>query len=324
MNNSFLRKVIFVLQRFLPIWIILCSVIAFVFPSLFSFLGSVTPWALAFIFLLMGMSISFDSFMAVLKKPQELLLGMAMKWMITVGISVLLAYLFFRDNASLAAGIILAGTVPSGTSANVYTLLAGGTVELSIALATIDTFIAPFMTPYLMQLFAGQFIPVSFWTLFLNIVYIVFVPIAIGVFLQWRWGNKITSIRPFFPLCSVVALLVIVVSVTSNAYESIIQYMWALPSLFLVVFIQVALPMVLSYLIAKYLCKFPEATCRALLFHVGICNTALSATLAMNHIDPLAAVPSVVNMVINLSLGALVANLLVASKKNLSQDTLKS
>jgi BASS family bile acid:Na+ symporter len=304
-----INRSIFILQRFLPLWIIFFAVVAFLLPDVFKALGAVTSLALALIFLFMGMSISYQSFLTVIKRPKDLILGMGMKWIITVAISVALAYLFFRDNASLAAGIILAGTVPSGTSANLYTLLAEGTPALSITLAAIDTVIAPFMTPVLMQVLAGHWIPVSFWSLFLNIVYIVFIPIMIGLVLQWKWSGFIEGIKPFLPLSSILALFVIVLGVVASAYESIMMYTSVLPLLIAAVFVQVAFPMAAGYYIARLL-KVSEPNCRAMLFHVGICNTALSATLAMNYIDPLAAVPSVVNMVINLTLGAFVANVL--------------
>lgn len=311
---TWLHYSIVVLQKFLPVWIVFFAILAFMFPNFFQAFGAAPPYALAFIFLLMGMSISYQSFLAVFKQPRELLLGMGMKWIITVFVSVLLAYVFFRENSSLAAGIILAGTVPSGTSANLYTLLAEGTVALSITLAGIDTFIAPFMTPLLMQLFAGTFIPISFWTLFLNIIYIVFIPLLLGLFIQWKWSGLVEKVRPVLPLTSIFALFVIVLGVIASAYYSIIVYTAQLPLLFVVVFFQVVTPMAAAYYIAR-LCKVPEASCRAMLFHVGICNTALSATLAIHHIDPLAAVPSVVNMVINLSVGAFVANWLHSKKK---------
>ncbi|MBU8907974.1 bile acid:sodium symporter family protein [Desertibacillus haloalkaliphilus] len=309
-----------VLQRFLPIWILVFAVIAFLFPGLFTSLSGVTPFALAFIFLLMGMSISFQSFIDIVKKPKALLVGMAMKWSVTVMISVGLAYLFFQEHPSLAAGVILAGTVPSGTSANLYTLIAEGTVALSITLAAIDTFIAPFMTPLLMDVFAGKFIPVSFWELFLSIVYIVFIPILAGLFLQWKWEKTLDRVRKVFPTLSIVSLLVIVLAVISSAYTSLDAYSSMLPLLFFIVAIQVAIPMFLCYVIARFF-GISEPNCRAILFHTGICNTALSATLAMNHIDALAAVPSVVNMVVNLSLGAFMANWFSRqSKKTIEQS----
>ncbi len=81
-----------------------------------------------------------------------------------------------------------------------------------------------------------------------------------------------------------------------------------LPMIFFAVFFQVSVPMGLGYILAK-LIRVREENCRAILFHTGICNTALSATLSMQHVSSVAAVPSVANMIINLTLGALVANL---------------
>ena len=63
-----------------------------------------------------------------------------------------------------------------------------------------------------------------------------------------------------------------------------------------------------GYFIAKSL-KISEVNSRAILFHTGICNTALAATLAMQHINSMAAVPAVANMIVNLTMGALVANI---------------
>lgn len=307
MNVHLLQRVTFIFQRFLPLWILVFAALGFLAPNFFALFAHFPPFALGFIFFLMGMTISFASFVEVFKRPKVLFIGMGLKWFLTVVISVALAFLFFQDEGTLAAGVILAGVVPSGTSANVYTLLADGTVALSLTMASIDTFIAPFMTPYLMELFAGKLIPITFLDLFLSIIYIVFIPIACGMLIQLFLAKQIEKVRPVFSLLSIFSLFVIVLGVVVGAYESVLLFTSVIPLLFVVVFIQVAFPMVVSYLIAKWF-GAPEASCRAILFHVGICNTALSSTLALSYIDPLAAVPSVLNMITNLSLGAAVAN----------------
>lgn len=307
MNFNLLQTLTFLFQRFLPLWILTFAALAFLAPNFFAPFAHFPPFALGFIFFLMGMTISFESFVEVFKRPKVLLIGMGLKWLLTVVVSVALAFIFFREEGKLAAGVILAGVVPSGTSANVYTLLADGTVALSLTLASIDTFIAPFMTPFLMELFAGQFIPITFLDLFLNIIYIVFIPIACGMLIQLFLAKQIQKVRPVFSLLSIFSLFVIVLGVIVGAYESVLSFTSTIPLLLVVVFIQVAFPMAASYYIAKWF-GAPEASCRAILFHVGICNTALSSTLALSYIDPLAAVPSVLNMITNLSLGAAVAN----------------
>ncbi len=222
-------------------------------------------------------------------------------------VTVAIAFLFFRDSEELATGIILAGTVPSGTSANVYTFIAGGEAALSLTMATMDTIISPLLTPFLTQSFAGKLINIEFWPMFLNIIYVVFVPLFIGLFIQWRFTKKVEKIRPHTAILSQLSLFIIVLSVVSSAQASLASNLSILPMLFVAVFLQVAIPMLSGYGIALLL-KIERPYAIAILFHTGICNSALAATLAMEHISSLAAVPAVANMVMNLTLGAIVAN----------------
>lgn len=295
------------ISKYLPLWIVLLSLIAYFFPTAFTSIQGLTGAGLGLIFLLMGVSLSTDSLVLIIKKPKHAFLGILIKWTITVGVSIAIAALFFSNNPEIATGVILAGTVPSGTSANIYTFIAGGEVALSIAMATMDTLISPLLTPTLVQLFAGKFIPIAFWPIFKNIIYIVFIPLFTGLFLQWKWAKRVSIIKPYTAVLSQLALFIVVLSVISNAQSSLKENLSALPLIFLAVLLQVSLPMFAGYFIAKA-AKVPEENARAILFHTGICNTALAATLAMEHVSSLAAVPAVANMVVNLTLGALVAN----------------
>lgn len=165
----------------------------------------------------MGLSLSINTLMMIIKRPKYALLGVFLKWTIMVTVTIIIAYLFFSNHSELATGIILAGNVPSGTSANIYSYIAGGEVALSITMATMDTFIAPILTPTLIQVFAGELIPIAFWSLFLNIIYIVFTPLLMGLFLQWKWTNKIEKIQPYTAFFSQLALLIVISSVISSA-----------------------------------------------------------------------------------------------------------
>ncbi|MFD1204835.1 bile acid:sodium symporter family protein [Sporosarcina contaminans] len=297
-----------IISKYLAIWIVLLSVIAYLLPELFIPIQSLTGAGLGTIFLLMGMSLSTDKLLQVIRRPKFALIGVGLKWTMTVFVSIVIAYLFFSKEAEIATGIILAGTVPSGTSANIYTFIAGGEVALSITMATMDTFISPLLTPTFVQMFAGQFIPIAFLPLFLNILYIVFLPLLVGLFLQWKWTEKVEGIKPYTSVLSQLALFVVILSVISNAQQSLAANIAVLPTIFLAVTLQVCIPMAGGYAVAKAL-KVREVNARAILFHTGICNTALAATLAMEHVSSLAAVPAVANMVVNLTVGAAVASL---------------
>lgn len=296
------------ISKYLPLWILLLSIVAYFAPDVFTGIRSLTGVGLGTIFLLMGLSLSTDKLFLVIRHPKHALLGVALKWTIMVAVTVLIATVFFQDQADIATGIILAGTVPSGTSANIYSFIAGGNVALSITMATKDTFISPILTPVLVQVFAGKLIPIAFWPLFLNIIYIVFLPLVTGLFIQWKWAQSVEKVKPYTAVLSQLALFVVILSVISNAQKSLEENLSVLPLVFFAVFLQVAIPMLAGYVIAKIM-KTPEENARSILFHTGICNTALAATLAMEHVNSLAAVPAVANMVVNLTIGAIVASL---------------
>ncbi|MCG7344259.1 bile acid:sodium symporter family protein [Sporosarcina sp. ACRSL] len=297
-----------IISKYLPIWIVLLSVIAYLAPELFIHIRGLTGAALGTIFLLMGLSLSTDKLIAIIKNPKFACIGVFLKWTLNIVVAIGIAYLFFRDEAEIATGIILSGTVPSGTSANIYTFMAGGEVALSITMATMDTFISPVLTPTLVQVFAGKLIPIAFWPLFLNIIYIVFLPLLAGLFIQWKWTKRVEVIKPYTSVLSQLALFIVILSVISSAQQSLQQNLSVLPLVFAAGVFQVCIPMVGGYIISKLL-KVAEPNARAILFHTGICNTALAATLAMEHVSSLAAVPAVANMVINLTVGALAASL---------------
>lgn len=294
------------ISRYLPVWIIGLSIIAYVFPNVFRPIQGLTEVSLGAIFLFMGMSLSTEQILSVIKKPKYMLIGITLKWVIMVGITIIIAYSFFSNNSDLAAGIILAGTVPSGTSANIYTFIGGGEVALSITMATLDTIISPLLTPSLVQASVGKVIPVNGFAIFVNIIYVVFIPLFIGLFLQWKFPKRVKVMKDYTSFLSQIALFIVVLAVISNAQPTLESNLNLLPLVFLAVILQVSIPMFLGYYISK-LFKLPTKNIVAITFHTGICNTALASTLAMEHFSSLAAVPAVANMVVNLTIGATVA-----------------
>lgn len=302
----YISKITAVISAFLPAWILSCAIIGFLVPQWFNPIQNWTGFCLGIIFLLMGMSLSPAQMWSVIRKPKHAFIGFTMKWVIMVGVTIVLAFTFFHDQAELASGLILSGTVPSGTSANVYTFIGGGEVALSITMATLDTIVSPFLTPGLVELSVGKLIPIDFWALFFNIGLIVFLPLFLGFVLQRIFPQSVQKVSPYTSVLSQIALFVVVLSVISKAQPALAGNLNSLPLIFAAVILQVSIPMAAGYWLARW-AGIARQHVIAITFHTGICNTALSATLAMEHISSLAAVPAVANMVVNLTIGAIVA-----------------
>jgi BASS family bile acid:Na+ symporter len=81
----------------------------------------------------------------------------------------------------IAAGIVLVGCAPSGLASNVMNFIARANVPLSITVTAFATLLSPLLTPALMKLLAGQFVPVDFWKMMLDIIDMVILPIVAGL-----------------------------------------------------------------------------------------------------------------------------------------------
>lgn len=128
----------------------------------------------------MGSQMSFKDFAGVVKMPKGVLLGLACQFTIMPVVGYVIAT-SFGFPPEIAAGIILVGSSPSGLASNVMSFIARANLALSVTLTAVATMLAPLITPSLMKLFAGQFVPIDFWDMMLGIINIVILPIVGGL-----------------------------------------------------------------------------------------------------------------------------------------------
>jgi BASS family bile acid:Na+ symporter len=128
----------------------------------------------------MGSQMSHRDFAGVVKMPKGVLLGLVCQFTIMpiVGFTIATSFGFPPE---VAAGIILVGSSPSGLASNVMSFIAKANLALSVTLTAVATMLAPLITPSLMKLLAGQFVPIDFWAMMLSIINIVILPIVAGL-----------------------------------------------------------------------------------------------------------------------------------------------
>lgn len=295
------------ISRKLPLLIVVMGIGTYLSPVYLQVYDWVPSLLLGIVIYFTGISMDVSSLKEVRNKKKELSLAALLKWTITVLISIGLAHLFFSDRPTIAAGLILAGVVPSATAATLYTFLAGGNTSLVVGASLLDVFISPVIAPLAMLGLSGDEVSISLLSLLQSFVTIVLIPLGLGIFTQRVVPTLVTHSTAVTKFGSSVSLLLIIHTLVGNGKETIAADLGIIPMITLVTFIQVLLPMVLAYFIAKKL-KIGEEDARAIFFQVGLCNTALAAILAFEFIGNLAAIAPIINMVINLSLGAFFAN----------------
>ncbi len=258
-------------------WSVLgAAIVSFIYPPFFTWFKG--PWitiGLGIIMLGMGLTLTVEDFVRVLKFPKWILGGVVLQFTIMplLGWSI---GLFFKLPTELAVGLVLVACCPGGTASNVVTYLARANVCLSVTMTAISTMLAIVLTPFLTYFLVGNRVDVNAWGLLLSTFQVVILPVTLGV-LANRFLPKLTQkVLPASPLVAVIFITLIVASVVGAGKEQIIE---AGASLMLSVAMLLVLGFFLGYFISVFLFK-KEEIARTISIEVGMQNSGLGVVLA--------------------------------------------
>jgi BASS family bile acid:Na+ symporter len=268
---------------------VLFSLLSFLYPSSFVWISDYISILLGIIMFGMGLTLSLNDFKAVFKQPKSVLIGVVGQYTIMPGLAYGLAVLF-QLPPEVAIGVILVGCCPGGTASNVMTYLAKGNTALSVAVTSVATLIAPFLTPVLIMLFASQWLEVSASSLLVSILKIVLLPIILGIIVKLLFKNGVEKSIKALPLISVIGIVAVAAGVVAVNAESIADA--ALKMIFIVM-LHNLFGLFFGWLLAR-LFRLDEGSQKALSIEVGMQNSGLGAALALAHFSPIAAVPSAI------------------------------
>ncbi|WP_276672902.1 bile acid:sodium symporter family protein [Selenomonas artemidis] len=297
-------------SRFMAVFVIAIAAVALFQPWTFLWTVPYITILLGIVMFGMGMTLRFEDFRLVLERPKDVLIGTVAQF----GIMPLLAWILahaFSLPPELAAGVILVGTCPGGTSSNVMTYLARGDVALSVSMTMASTILAPIMTPLLTLWLAGQWIDIPAGKMMISIAQVVIAPIVLGLLINHFFERPVQKAVKVLPLISVIAIVLIVGAVVS-ANAGRIMETGAL--IMVVVMCHNLLGYALGFAVAK-LMHMDMAKVKAVSIEVGMQNSGLAASLALLHFGAAAAIPGALFSVWHNISGSLAANYLSSKMK---------
>ena len=223
----------------------------------------------------MGLTMKPRDFALVFKRPKDILVGTAAQFIIMPALAFGLSKLFQLDPA-LTAGVVLVGTCPGGTSSNVVTYLSKGDVALSVGMTSVNTLLAPLLTPAITWLLLQTTVRVDVWAMFWSIIQVIIIPVALGFVINRFFGKFTEKAVAVLPSVSTVAICLIIAAVVSHNAEKIYTSG-------VLVFAVVILHNLLGYAggfgLGKLL-KMPPEKVKALSIEVGMQNSGLATSLA--------------------------------------------
>lgn len=300
--------------KYMAIIVLIVAAVSLFFPKTVSFIKtSYVNYLLMIVMFGMGLTLKLEDFKVVFTRPKDIIIGAIAQFTIMPLLAFLLS-IAFKLPPELAVGVILVGTCPGGTSSNVMTYLAKGDVALSVGMTSVSTILAPFATPLLTLLYAGQKVDVNAVSMFISIVQVVILPIALGFIINKFLYKFTNSIKEILPLISVLAIVAIIAAVVSANSQRLMQVGYLV---IIVVVLHNSLGYLLGYMLAK-LFRLNNAKCKAVSIEVGMQNSGLATSLAATHFASmaLATVPGAIFSVWHNISGSIVANIMASKIKD--------
>ena len=307
MSISMVKTFCHYISEYMGILVLATAVLALAFPEALQHIRpTMINYLLGVVMFGMGLTLNLKDFQIVFSRPKDVIIGCLAQFTVMPLLAWALARLFSLDEA-LALGVVLVGCCPGGTASNVITFLAKGDLALSVGMTGVSTLLAPFLTPLLTWALAGKSVNVDIVGMLLSILWVVILPIVVGLVVKWIWPNFTKKATDYLPAFSSIAIAVIVaIIISANASKLLAGGL----IIVLVVMLHNLCGLSLGYLIGRLL-GLTETKKRAISIEVGMQNSGLASSLATIHFAayPLATIPGAIFSVWHNLSGAAVAYL---------------
>ncbi|WP_341720113.1 bile acid:sodium symporter family protein [Micromonospora sp. FIMYZ51] len=240
------------------------------------------PVALGIIMLGLGLGLTIADFRRVARHPRAAVIALACQVLLLPALCFGLV-LAFDLPPELAVGMMLLAASPGGTTANLYSHLFGGHVALNITLTAVNSVLAVFTLPIVVNLSAAHFlgdarsIGLQFDKV-LQVFAIVLVPVAIGMLIRARLPRVAESLHRPVRILSVVVLVAVIAGAVLGERENIADYF---VSVGLAVLAFNLLSLAIGYGVPRLAGVEPSAA-KAAGFEIGIHNSTLAITIALS------------------------------------------
>ena len=307
-TSEYMYKTCVWISRKMAVIVLLTAVAALLWPQAVGVIKtSWISWLLGIVMFGMGLAMRWEDFRVVFVRPKDIIVGFLAQTTIMPLLAWMLT-LLFRLPPEIAVGVVLVGCCPGGTASNVITYLAGGDLALSIGMTSVSTLLAPLLTPLLTFLFAGKYVDVDFWTMFMSILQVIILPIALGLIIKRFVPMPDKVIKNVLPAVSTIAITLIVAAVVSANADKLLHCGLMV---IVVVILHNLLGFLLGIMVGKVL-GLSNKKCTAISVEVGMQNSGLACSLAQQHFQAmaLATVPGAIFSVWHNISGSIYARLL--------------
>lgn len=310
-----MKKIISWFINLCAFWIILSYVIGYFYPEIFYWFskGKWMTYSLALVMLCMGLSLKLSDFADLFKQPRVVVLAAISQYTVMPlsGWAIAMAMGLPKE---LAVGFILVACCPGGTSSNLIAYIGRANLSLSVVSTAVSTILGIVMTPFLTKILAGGYVPVDVWGMLRSVVEIVLLPVAAGVFINWKYPSFVKKLGQIGPVISTIAVSMVSGAVIAPAVmldggrEQIIDFAG---KMFIAATLLHALGFGLGFALGRIF-GYERDLCKSISCETGMQNGGLAAALAKSNFPaymPIVGIPSIFCSIMQSAIGGILASI---------------
>ena len=189
----------------------------------------IAPIALALIMLGLGLGLTTQDFLRVLKQPKDFLIGFICQ-LILLPIIAFLLIKILNTPLELALGVMIIAAAPGGVTSNVLTKFANGDVALSVSLTAIISLISIISVPFIVfksaNLFGIDYVSknISMASISLKMFLVVTLPVMIGMLIRKFATNFIITNTQNIQRISVFLFAIVFLAIWIEEWEKITSF----------------------------------------------------------------------------------------------------
>ena len=189
----------------------------------------ILPLALAFIMFVLGLGLTGEDFLKVIKQPRDFFIG-ALSQIIILPIIAFTLLKFWSIAPELAIGVMIIAAAPGGVTSNLLTSFAKGDVALSISLTAIISLLCVITIPFIVltsiTLLNDSSLAqdISLLSMSLNMFLIVTVPVILGMLLRKFASSAALRFEPIAKKISIALFLLVLLGAIAAERENVISY----------------------------------------------------------------------------------------------------
>ena len=188
----------------------------------------IAPLCLAIIMFILGLGLTINDFLRVIKYPKNFLVGFICQVILLPIIAFILINLITLT-PEIALGVMIIAAAPGGVTSNVLTKFANGDIALSVSLTAIVSLISIATVPFIV-FHSANFLEIEILkeiamsSIATKMFFVVTVPVLLGMIIRKLKQDLVMAYESLFQKISIILFLIVFTAIWVEEWGEIMSY----------------------------------------------------------------------------------------------------